>query len=229
MFNKTITSKLSPILALALLLSACGGASSGDALANESTLDTPLPTLVLSEVEGATSVPPSATPLPPTATELPPTVTPTATPTPSPTPFGGSGELLSFISNRDGNIEMYALDLVQAMQSGPDDAAHTNLTNSPNVDRNHYAWSPDGTQILIRSDRDGDFDIYVLGVECVRTGEACGEDAVQLTDHPAADGDAVWSPDGSQIAFQSNRDGGDFDIYVMDAACVSAPVEATRA
>ena len=29
--------------------------------------------------------------------------------------------------------------------------------------------------------------------------------------------DATWSPDGSQIAFVSNMDGGDLDLYVMDS------------
>ena len=43
-----------------------------------------------------------------------------------------------------------------------------------------------------------------------------GENRTNLTNHPADDIDPDWSPDGTQIAFSSNRDG-DYDIWVMDA------------
>jgi len=43
-----------------------------------------------------------------------------------------------------------------------------------------------------------------------------GGDATQLTYHAAHDHMAVWSPDGSQIAFASDRYG-NFDIYIMNA------------
>ncbi len=43
-----------------------------------------------------------------------------------------------------------------------------------------------------------------------------GGDAVQLTVHDAHDYNAVWSKDGQQIAFASNRYG-NFDIYTMSA------------
>ena len=46
--------------------------------------------------------------------------------------------------------------------------------------------------------------------------DANGGNQTRLTDNPARDGHPTWSPDGGQIAFQSNRDGDD-EIYVMDA------------
>ncbi|MCH8349239.1 MAG: PD40 domain-containing protein, partial [Chloroflexi bacterium] len=39
---------------------------------------------------------------------------------------------------------------------------------------------------------------------------------VRLTSKPARHGEPVWSPDGSQIAFVSARDG-NHEIYVMNA------------
>lgn len=57
--------------------------------------------------------------------------------------------------------------------------------------------------------RDGNGEIYV----------AAGADAVavNVTNHPAFDGFPSWSPDGTRIAFDSNRDGGsNHEIYVMN-------------
>ena len=62
-------------------------------------------------------------------------------------------------------------------------------------------------RIALHSDRDGDFDIYVMNAD--------GSDAIQLTRNSAGDFEPRWSPDGRRIAFSSDRDG-DFDIYVMN-------------
>ncbi|GAB4555865.1 MAG: S41 family peptidase [Phycisphaerales bacterium] len=43
-----------------------------------------------------------------------------------------------------------------------------------------------------------------------------GGEAVRLTSHPADEGRSAWSPDGTKIAFESDRDG-PRAIYVMDA------------
>ena len=46
-----------------------------------------------------------------------------------------------------------------------------------------------------------------------------GGSQTRLTNDPNfRDSQASWSPDSSRIAFDSDRDGGDRDIYVMDAA-----------
>jgi Tol biopolymer transport system component len=65
-----------------------------------------------------------------------------------------------------------------------------------------------GGKIAFMSDRDGDFEIYVMNAD--------GTAATQLTDNTERDTDPAWSPDGRRIAFASNRDG-DSDIYVMNA------------
>jgi len=48
--------------------------------------------------------------------------------------------------------------------------------------------------------------------------QADGSGLVNLTNHPAIDSYPVWSPDGRQIAFLSDRrGGGGMDVYVMNA------------
>ena len=67
------------------------------------------------------------------------------------------------------------------------------------------ALSPDG-KTLAFSDKG---DIYTVS--------ANGGTARQLTTNPAYDSKPVWSPDGSKIAFQSDRRG-NLDIYVISPA-----------
>ena len=51
-------------------------------------------------------------------------------------------------------------------------------------------------------------DVYVIN--------ANGSERKRLTDNPAEDFDPVWSPDGTQIAFRTHRDG-DEEVYLMNA------------
>ena len=68
--------------------------------------------------------------------------------------------------------------------------------------------APEQGKIAFSSDRDGDWEIYVM--------DADGSNQTNLTSSPAVDEFPSWSPDGSMIAFTSDRDG-DYEIYVMDA------------
>ena len=56
----------------------------------------------------------------------------------------------------------------------------------------------------------------------IYTVPANGGKATQLTTHPAHDTRPIWSPDGSKIAFASDRNG-NFDIFIMDRYQWRAP------
>jgi Tol biopolymer transport system component len=60
------------------------------------------------------------------------------------------------------------------------------------------SFSPDGERIAFMGHDGADYDIYVAVLE---TGAAR-----RLTDAPGSDGWPAWSPDGSTIAFTSQRD-----------------------
>lgn len=79
---------------------------------------------------------------------------------------------------------------------------------SPNWFR-HTAISPDGGEIAFCHEG----DIYVVPVG--------GGRAIPLTIHEAHESNPVWSPDGSKIAFSSDRAGND-DVYVMPSSGGSA-------
>lgn len=89
-------------------------------------------------------------------------------------------------------------------------------TEGPTTDGTTDGGTTDGTTpppagggaIVFDSERDGDGEIYVMGID--------GANRVRLTNDKAVDAAAKWSPDGTQIAFWSDRDG-DADIYVMNA------------
>ena len=88
-----------------------------------------------------------------------------------------------------------------------DGSGVTRLTDN-DADDWSPAWSPDGRRIAFDSNRDGDFEIYVMNAD--------GSGVTRLTDNDADDWSPAWSPDGRRIAFDSDRDG-DFEIYVMNA------------
>ena len=73
-----------------------------------------------------------------------------------------------------------------------------------------FAKAPTTPKILFTSTRDGNREVYMMNPD--------GSEQVNLTQHPAGDLQAVWSPTGEQILFVSDRQGTRVrDLYVMDA------------
>lgn len=115
------------------------------------------------------------------------------------------GKKLAYSASRDGNIEIYLLDIEEALQGK---ASSQQLTDTAPPIRNLVtSWSPDGSRIAFSSDQVNNSEIYLMNPD--------GSDVVRLTNNPASDVEAAWSPDGSRIAFSSNRDG-NFEIYFLN-------------
>ncbi len=110
------------------------------------------------------------------------------------------GVRIAYMSIRDGDYEVF-----HRLISG---RRHlTQVTN--NAARDGFPrWSPDGSQILFTSDRDGNLELYVTSAD--------GTNPTRLTWNPGEDIGGAWSPDGSKIAFASSR-GWNREIYVMRA------------
>jgi TolB protein len=102
------------------------------------------------------------------------------------------GRKLAFVSERDGNAEIYVMNA--------DGSEQENLTRQPATD-SHPSWSADGRRIAFVSRRDGNSEIYVMNAD--------GSGPRNLTRTPFYDRDPAWSPDGRRIVFlratRSNR------------------------
>ena len=110
--------------------------------------------------------------------------------------FSPDGRHIAFVSERDGNREIYVMD--------SDGSNPRRLTDDPAADFSP-SFSPDGRHIAFVSERDGNSEIYVMGSD--------GSNPIRLTHHPAYDFSPSFSPDGRHIVFGSERDG---EIYAME-------------
>ncbi len=108
---------------------------------------------------------------------------------------------IAFVSNRDGNLEIYSCN--------PDGSNILRLTNHGATD-DMPAWSPNGTRIAFTSDRTGSPEIYIM--------HADGSNVVRKTFSGGQN--PTWSPDGTKIAYSVQ--GNSSDIWVIDVTSGSA-------
>ena len=115
------------------------------------------------------------------------------------------GKRLAYSAYRDGNIEIFVMDIEIALHGG---TASQQLTDSPGFIRNLVtSWSSDGSRIAFSSDQEGNTEIYVMNPD--------GSNIVRLTHNLASDMEPDWSSDGKYLVFSSNR-AGNFEIYIID-------------
>jgi dipeptidyl aminopeptidase/acylaminoacyl peptidase len=112
-----------------------------------------------------------------------------------------NNNLVLFVSDRDGNREIYSMN--------PDGENWKQLTRDEAQDL-QPRWSPDRSKIAFVSMRDNDLmNIYTMSVD--------GGNLRRLTTENSAHHEyPAWSPDGRYIAYVSDTTG-NYEIYIMDA------------
>ncbi|MEE8573605.1 MAG: LpqB family beta-propeller domain-containing protein, partial [Gemmatimonadota bacterium] len=109
------------------------------------------------------------------------------------------GEIL-VTSTRDGPADLFAFDPA-------DPGAFSQITEGPG-DEIGAAYSPDGSQIVFASNRDGNYELYVV--------DADGQNPQRVTMTTANEAEPTWTPDGKQIVYQSDASGG-LQVWIMNA------------
>lgn len=116
--------------------------------------------------------------------------------------FSPDGSRIAFSSNRDGNNEIYVMNV--------DGSGVRRLTNHRAIDTTP-TWSPSGTHVAFVSERSGSPNIWRV--------DALGlEQPAKLTNESHVDR-PTWSPPPlNEIAYTSRTGGAGFDIKVLDVA-----------
>ena len=73
---------------------------------------------------------------------------------------------------------------------------------------NLYVYASDAPSIAFSSNRDGDYDIYIMDIK--------GKNLQNLTNSPTHEFKPAFSPDGHRMAYVSSRHDGYLEIYVMN-------------
>jgi serine/threonine protein kinase len=132
---------------------------------------------------------------------------PTQTPQPTSTPLGGSGGQIAFVSERNGQPQVWLMNADGSNQHA--------ITSQPNG-ACQPDWSPDGQRLVfispcsnrqVRSFLYPGASLYFINQD--------GTGLKPLPMAPEGDFDPHWSPDGKKIAFTSLRSGKP-QIYLLD-------------
>jgi TolB protein len=118
--------------------------------------------------------------------------------------LGPADGLIVFRSDRDGEPDLFTLDVVTG--------ATTKLTNSAGFAELQPAWSPDGGRILYvrRARLSGRPDLFVMN--------ANGRGRTRITSTPVPERDPSWSPDGTGLVYAARTAAGEpFRIFVASA------------
>jgi TolB protein len=112
--------------------------------------------------------------------------------------FSPDGTRLAFMTNRDGNMEIYVVNR--------DGSSLRRVTRHPGNDSTP-TWSPAGNQIAFTSDRSGSPQIYIVDADGIGQPR-------RITSESWADR-ATWSPAPYNEIAYAGRNGPGFDIKIF--------------
>ncbi|RPI94543.1 MAG: serine/threonine-protein kinase [Chloroflexi bacterium] len=166
--------------------------------------DAPTDTLIAAAPTATATLSPTETPEP----TLEITATADSTALPVVTPMGGGSGEIVFASSRAGVPQLYLSKI-----DGTDQVQITEMEQGAC----QPSWSPDGQQLVFISPclGRGEFNDTIYNESSLYVVNADGTGVQALTSVPGSDFDPAWSPDGTQIAFTSVRDGFR-QIYSLD-------------
>ena len=116
-----------------------------------------------------------------------------------------NGNKIVFESERKKILERAQFDIFIAdVEKRSIGKNQLNLSDHEAADR-QARWSPDSKSVVFESKRDGNWEIYTVGID--------GANLTRITENEKTDRNADWSPGG--IIFESQRDG-NYEIYRSD-------------
>ena len=112
----------------------------------------------------------------------------------------GSGDLIYFTSDRDGNLDIYSVDVGEGEE--------TNLTNTGDIDETSPMVSPDGESVAFVSTSGGN-----VAVEVMRSD---GSDRTLVSPQSGVHDGPRWSPDSDRIAYVDRQAGPSIFVVAAD-------------
>ena len=117
--------------------------------------------------------------------------------------FSPDGSRIAFVTNRDGNTEIYVMNR--------DGSNVRRLTNHAAYESTP-TWSPNGQQIAFTSDRSGKAQVYIMNA-------ADGSNVRRLTVSESEADRATWSPAPfNEIAYSGRTSSNGFDVKIHELA-----------
>jgi Tol biopolymer transport system component len=108
------------------------------------------------------------------------------------------GSKIAFVSDRDGNKEIYVMD------ANGSDQQRLTYNSSDDIEPD---WSPDGSKIVFSSNRSGNYDVCIMGAD--------GNQQVRLTRHSWDETAPAWRYNEDNILYHDPYWNG--TIYIMNA------------
>lgn len=134
----------------------------------------------------------------------------------------------AWIVYMQGNMFSPPVSQADIWEIKADGTGAVNLTpDSPGND-GFPGISADGSRVVFRSGRTGNYDVYLMNAD--------GTNPINLTNHPYKDAFPAISPDGKSIVFSSNREGDQdpktgertYELYWLGLTNEGAPGELKR-